>query len=69
MGKIKNKILYSALGVSGGAAGIALASRCSGRACASCFGCAGVGILLLTGAAIKKIKGGKRDYGLASGSN
>ena len=66
MADIKNKIVYSALGVSGGVTGIALTARCSGNACASCFGCAGVGIMLLAGALIKKIKGGKGDHGMAS---
>lgn len=69
MGKVKNKILSSVLGVSGGLAGLTFLPRCSGNTCASCYGCAGAGIVILFIAAIKKFKGGSKNNGLASGNN
>ncbi|MCL4457213.1 MAG: hypothetical protein M1147_04305 [Nitrospirae bacterium] len=54
---LRNKIFYSAFGVSGGLAGLVNISGCSGNACASCFGCAGAGIGILLVAAIKKFGG------------
>ena len=65
MREIKNKIVYSALGMSGGAAGIALTARCSGNACASCFGCAGAVIGILAVTAIKKFGGKNKSDAMA----
>lgn len=47
MEKLRNRLLYTALGASSGLTGLASFSRCSGNACTSCFGCAGAGIGVL----------------------
>lgn len=65
MEEIKNKILFSALGISGGAAGIVLSARCSGNACTSCLGCAGIGAGLLLIVITKKLVGGQKNNGMA----
>lgn len=46
MASMKDKIAYSALGVSGGLAGASAMTACAGSACASCFGCVGAGVVL-----------------------
>ncbi len=65
MEKLKDKLIYSSFGGISSAAGLISLSRCPGNACASCFGCAGMGIMLLAGVLIKKIKGGKGNNGMA----
>jgi len=47
MEKLKDKVLFSAAGVCGGLAGFVSAARCTGNACTSCLGCAGMGISIL----------------------
>lgn len=69
MGRLKDKILYSAAGISGGLSGLAFISRCAGNACTSCLGCGGVGIVILFITVVKKMKGGLKNNGLASGNN
>jgi len=56
MERLKHKLLYAAFGASSGLTGIASFSRCSGNACTSCFGCAGVGIGVLLLALVNKFK-------------
>ena len=59
MEKLKDKLIYSAFGGIGSAAGLISLSRCSGNGCTSCFGCAGAGIGLLLIALFNKFKRGK----------
>lgn len=49
MKNARARLVSSALGASGGLAGMLSLSNCTGGSCTSCFGCAGagVGILLL----------------------
>lgn len=65
MERLKDKIFYSALGASGGLAGLVSLSKCQGNACTSCFGCAGVGVGILLITLIKKFKGGVKNNGMA----
>lgn len=65
MGRLKDKIFYTAAGASSGLMGLALISRCGGSACAACFGCAGTGMVILTLALVQRLKGGGRDNGMA----
>lgn len=53
---IKDKILYFAIGASGGLAGLVSLPKCQGNACTSCFSCAGVGAGILLTILIKKFK-------------
>ncbi|MDI6729484.1 MAG: hypothetical protein QMD44_11240 [Thermodesulfovibrionales bacterium] len=63
---LKEKVLYSAIGASGGLTGLISLSKCPGNTCTSCFGCAGIGIGILLIALInKKLKGGQRNNGMA----
>ncbi|MBU2591503.1 MAG: hypothetical protein KKC21_05755 [Nitrospinae bacterium] len=56
MKKSTDKLLYSAFGGIVGAIGIISLSRCKGKGCTACFGCAGVGIGLLLIALFNKFK-------------
>ena len=57
MENLKNKILYSALGASGGLAGISSTmAPCIGGACTACLGCAGAGAALVLGVLLSKIR-------------
>lgn len=53
MERVKNKILYGALGMSAGLAAMALAGRCSGSGCSACLGCAAPGICVLIASIFK----------------
>lgn len=58
MKKLKQKILYTLIGTSGGLAGLLPFARCSGH-CVTCIGCAGIGlgiVLALFGGMIKGAK-------------
>jgi len=59
MEKIKYKFLNAALGAASGLTGIMSLSWCSGKTCASCYGCAGAGIGLLLIALLNKFKKAK----------
>lgn len=62
----RNKLLCSAVGASGGLAGILSLSKCSGGGCASCFGCLGMSAGILLVALINRSKRGKeRQNGMA----
>ena len=66
MGKLKHKLIYSALGVSGGLAGASTMTTCAGAACASCFGCVGAGAVLALAMLTNKARnalGRRRDAG------
>ena len=55
------RLFFAMTGAAGGLAGaVAAAGRCSGAGCGSCFGCAGMG-LLLVGLALAKRKGGRHE--------
>ena len=57
MENLKNKIIYSALGASGGLAGIASTmAPCAGGVCTACFGCAGTGAAIAIGALVSKLR-------------
>ena len=58
MENLKNKILYGALGASGGLAGISstMAPCVSGGACTACLGCAGAGVALALGVLLNKVR-------------
>ena len=51
----KDKILYSVIGASSGLTGLISLSRCPGNTCISCFGCAGVGIVVILIALFNKM--------------
>jgi hypothetical protein len=61
MDDLKKKILYTGAGASSGLAGLGLFSNCGGPACASCFGCGGIGIgillIILFNKIMERIKG------------
>ncbi|MDO9288130.1 MAG: hypothetical protein Q7T83_05015 [Thermodesulfovibrionales bacterium] len=67
MEKFRNRLLYTAVGALSGLTGIASFSRCSGNACASCFGCAGAGIGVLLIVLLNKFRRSKQegDNGMA----
>lgn len=65
MERLRDKILYSAIGASGGLTGLISLSRCQGNVCTSCFGCVGIGVGILLSVIIKRFGGGKRkDNGM-----
>ncbi|MDI6744058.1 MAG: hypothetical protein QMD07_01655 [Thermodesulfovibrionales bacterium] len=68
MEKLKDKLIYSAFGGIGSAAGLISLSRCSANACASCFGCAGIGAGILLAALFNKFRKNKQEdiNGMAS---
>ncbi len=61
MERLRNRLLYTALGASSGLTGLASFSRCSGNACTSCFGCAGAGIGVLLIVIFNKIRRSKQE--------
>lgn len=78
MERLRQKILYSALGASNGLTGLFSLSKCSGSTCTSCLGCAGIGIGLLLIVLFRKLswvpkesktfwdtRGGKQKNGVA----
>jgi hypothetical protein len=62
MERLRNRIVYGAVGAATGLAGLASLTRCPGGACGSCLSCfgAGAGILLL--AVINKATTGKEKH-------
>jgi hypothetical protein len=67
MGKMWHRLLCSALGASSGLTGFISVSGCSGSACPSCFGCAGVGVgaALIVLFGLKKRKAKEIGHGMA----
>ncbi|MFA4828662.1 MAG: hypothetical protein WC855_03890 [Thermodesulfovibrionales bacterium] len=61
MERLKNRLLYTALGASSGLTGLASFSMCSGNACTSCFGCAGAGIGVLLIVLLNKFGRSKQE--------
>lgn len=64
--RLKDKILYSAIGASSGVVGLTFLPRCQGNTCISCFGCVSIGVGIILSVIIKRFGGGKRkDNGMA----
>ena len=59
MENIKYKLLNTTFGALSGLTGIVSLSKCDGKICTSCMGCAGAGIGLLLIALFNKFKKGK----------
>lgn len=69
MGKLRNSMVFGAVGVAGGVTGMSTAAGiCSGGACSVCFRCAGMGVILVAVALWKKGKGVSTN-GLAQSGN
>jgi hypothetical protein len=65
MADLKSKILCSTIGAATGLSGLTSVANCSGGACTTCFGCAGVGVSILLLAAIQKFRTRGKDNGMA----
>lgn len=61
MTEIKNKFMYSLLGMIGGVTGIFALARCSQTGCSGCLGCSVVGGTTLLLVIAKKIFGKKEE--------
>lgn len=55
--------MYSVIGMSGGMAGLSRIGACTGGGCPSCFGCAGMGVILILLALWKRKE--NKDDGMA----
>jgi hypothetical protein len=61
MENVRAKLISAALGASSSMAGLLSLSRCSGSACTSCFGCAGVGMGVLLLVLFNRTGGNKKE--------
>jgi hypothetical protein len=61
MEKLRAKLVSTALGASGGMAGLLSLSKCSGGPCTSCFGCAGAGMGLLLLVLFNRMKENRKE--------
>lgn len=61
MNKLSRKLAYTGAGMSCGLAGLNLMPNCGGPACASCFGCVGLGVGILAMVLFHKIREGKKE--------
>ena len=67
METIQRKVMYSVIGMSGGMAGLSRIGTCTGTGCPSCFGCAGMGVLLILLALWKRKE--NKDDGMAENND